>query len=221
MISRPFVTALSVFALSVFALLLNGCSQAPAIKRAPIISEPSVTIDRTKLGDVMRTILVTGSLMAFEDISLSAKQGGRISEVLVREGDKVKAGQVLAKVDPADLISQVESDEAAVVSDRAKVAQSQAAYDQQVSDTEAGIVSAKAALDQQLATANAQVRSAELAVASAKESLSTSLEGARPSQLREVGIGPESLLATPSSGCNFGRGFRSVREQPKRRPRQS
>lgn len=39
-------------------------------------------------------------------VSVSAKTGGRIAELLVKEGEQVKAGQVVARIDPRDALAQ-------------------------------------------------------------------------------------------------------------------
>jgi len=177
--------------ISVFSLLLplclaalSGCRspQAPAAPAAKPDNTLAVVVQTTRIGDVTQTVEVTGSLVALQDVSLSAKQGGRLTEVNVREGDTVSAGQVLARVDATDLQSQVRADEAAVSSAQAKISQAQAAYKQQVATTTAAITSARAAYDQQVATSSAQVRSMQSALAAARSNLSTVQEGARPEE---------------------------------------
>jgi RND family efflux transporter MFP subunit len=150
------------------------------------------------VGDVAQTVNVTGSLVALQDVSLSAKQGGRLAEVTVREGDTVYAGQVLARVDATDLQSQVRADEAGVNSSEAKLQQARAAYAQQVADTKVGIDSARAAYDQQVATSSAQVRTAESALAGAQANLSTMQEGARPEERLQT----QATLATAQANYN-------------------
>ena len=178
---------------------LSGCAPKKA-DTAPKMAGPttvSVVIQSVRVGDVTQTVPVTGSLVALQDVSLSAKQGGRLAEISVREGDKVSAGQILARVDATDLVSQMHADEAGVSSAQAKVEQAEAAYRQQVANTASGIASARAAYDQQVATSSANVRSAQSALNSAKSNLSTVQEGARP----EERIQTQAALA--SAEANF------------------
>lgn len=179
---RPFWVSSLLLPLGLSAL--SGCSRPkpPAAKTTKQDTNPAVVVQTSRVGEVTQTVAVTGSLVALQDVSLSAKQGGRLTEVNGREGDTVAAGQVLARVDSADLQSQVRADEAAVSSAQAKVAQAQAAYKQQVAVTTAGIASARAAYDQQVATSSAQVRSMQSALTAARANLSTIQEGARPEE---------------------------------------
>jgi len=176
------------------ALAFYGCGpkKEPSTPPSAAKQTPTVSVQKARLADVSQVVTVTGSLVALQDVSLSAKQAGRLTEVLVHVGDTVKTGQVLAKVDDTDLRSQVRSSEAAVTSARAKLEQAQAAYTQQLAQTEASIDSAQAALNQQTATSAAQVRSAESKLASAKAALSTALEGARPEERKQT----EAALAS-------------------------
>lgn len=196
--SRRTLSAFSLF-LPLCLGALSGCKppQPPAASTTKTDTTPAVVVQTTRIGDVAQTVAVTGSLVALQDISLSAKQGGRLTELSVREGDTVSAGQVLARVDAVDLQSQVRADEAAVSSAQAKVAQSQAAYKQQVATTTATIASARAAYDQQVATSSAQIRSMQSALTAARANLSTVQEGARPEERLQT----EASLA--SAEANF------------------
>ncbi len=194
---RPCSTLVSVSGrlLSVLlALVVASCGPKMAPSSSPSAEKQTTTVSvqKARSGDVSKTVSVTGSIVALQDVSLSAKQAGRLTEVLVREGDTVKAGQILARVDDRDLRSQLRSSEAAVTSARAKLEQAQAAYAQQLAQTDASIDSAQAALNQQTATSAAQVRSAESKLASAKAALSTTLEGARPEERKQT----EAALAS-------------------------
>jgi HlyD family secretion protein len=80
---------------------------------------------------------------------VAAKVGGRLVEVLVQEGDRVKAGQVVARLD-------CEDQQATLVIAEARVKQAEA----QVAVAEKGVVNAKAA---------AQAVAAQVAVASARQ----------------------------------------------------
>ncbi len=181
-------------------LVVAAVSCAPKKDSTPSIAveklAPTVTVQKSLVGEVSQTVPVTGSLVALQDVTLSAKQPGRLTEVLVREGDIVKAGQVLARVDETDLRSQLRSSEAAVTSARARLEQAQAAYSQQLAQSEASIDSAQAALIQQTSTSAAQVRSAESKLASAKEALATVLEGARPEERKQTEAALASAEAT-------------------------
>lgn len=52
-------------------------------------------------------------------VSVSSKITGKVAEVLVADGDKVKAGQVLVRIDPQDILAQKAQAEAALAAARA------------------------------------------------------------------------------------------------------
>jgi multidrug efflux pump subunit AcrA (membrane-fusion protein) len=51
---------------------------------------------------------VTGYVVARRQATVSAKITGKIAEVLIEEGRKVEAGQVLARLDATDANAQVD-----------------------------------------------------------------------------------------------------------------
>jgi RND family efflux transporter MFP subunit len=114
------------------------------------------------------------------------KQGGRLVLVAFHNGDFVKAGSVVARIDPIDLLSTVREDEAAVASNRASLDNAKAAYEKQLTSTKTTINSAKAAYEQQVAQSESTVQSARAALKSANESLSEEVEGDREEQRTET-----------------------------------
>lgn len=89
--------------LLVSALLLVGCKsesgpQADAGEKA---DGPGIPVETAHLerGDVFAVHTCTASLETDADALVVAKVGGEIVEILVEEGDRVKEGQVLARLD--------------------------------------------------------------------------------------------------------------------------
>ena len=58
-----------------------------------------VTAEMANKGDITSIVTATGKVKAQADVQISADIMGRIIELPVKEGDKVKAGQVLLKID--------------------------------------------------------------------------------------------------------------------------
>jgi len=168
-----------LFAFSVLTVVaMTGCG--PRREAAKSIEPPNVGTQTTQLGNISQTVAVTGALVALKDVPLAVKQGGRLTEVPFHDGDLVSAGQIVARIDPTDLLSAVREDEAAVASNRASVENAKAAYQKQLASTRTGIDSAQAAYQQQVAQSSAEVRSAQSALESAKANLSEVQEGDRP-----------------------------------------
>jgi RND family efflux transporter MFP subunit len=69
-----------------------------------------------KVADVRQTVSATGTVTSFDKIELNFKNIGTLKEILVSEGDKVTAGQVLAKLDAKSAEIQVSQAEANLAS---------------------------------------------------------------------------------------------------------
>jgi RND family efflux transporter MFP subunit len=95
-------------------LLLAGCqgpTAAPPTRILPVRSEPAAVARFTENVDTVST------LEALEEVQLAAQASGRIERLLVRQGDAVRAGQLLlvldqtqTRADVARLAAQTESD---------------------------------------------------------------------------------------------------------------
>ncbi|WP_343583138.1 efflux RND transporter periplasmic adaptor subunit [Herbaspirillum sp.] len=59
-------------------------------------------------GELRRVLPLSGALRALNQASVKARVAGEVQQVLVREGEAVKAGQVLARIDTADYQAKVE-----------------------------------------------------------------------------------------------------------------
>lgn len=83
-------------------ILVGGCSSKPADESggttAPVAE---VTVTKVKRGDIAELMRITGTIAALpnEDIKIPSQVAGRVIEMRVAEGDRVTAGQLLAKID--------------------------------------------------------------------------------------------------------------------------
>lgn len=102
------------------ALVLNACSDQPAEKPAP----PPVPVTTAKAGtqDVPVTLQVVGRAEAYESVALKARVDGQVAAVLFSEGQHVKRGDVLLRLDPTDFNARLQQAEANVVRDEALLA---------------------------------------------------------------------------------------------------
>ena len=78
-------------------------------------------------GEVVRTIAAAGKLRALNSVKIGAELSGQIKRVTVDFNDPVRAGQVLAEIDPTSTRSAVEQAQAQIASARAAMAQGEAA----------------------------------------------------------------------------------------------
>ena len=120
-------------------------------------------------------IQVSGNL-ELTQVDLSFKTAGRMTELDVREGDFVKKGDLIAKLDAAQLEQQLLRDQAAVASAQSSLQQLQtsieyqaATIDSDISTRRAELAQAQANLDAKLAGSRPQeIQQAQSAVADAK-----------------------------------------------------
>ncbi len=149
----------------VAALLLGG-----AIKRPTPISAASATV-AVQRGNIVSTVPGSGSIAAQQNLDLGFQSTGTVTEVLVKEGDSVVAGQVLARLDDRQLVLQVTNAEAALASAKARLLQVQQgdARPEDLASAQAAVASAQANFDKVSQGPTAADRAAAQAALSSAE----------------------------------------------------
>ena len=104
--------------------------------------------------------LVLVGLVDGNQVVVSPQVGGRIEALKVQEGDVVKAGELLASLDPAELQAERRALQAALASARFKVAESQSQEAATAGGTAGDLTNAEA----RLASVRAQLAQAEAAL---------------------------------------------------------
>ncbi|MEU4427834.1 efflux RND transporter periplasmic adaptor subunit [Actinoplanes sp. NPDC024001] len=123
---------------------------------AAVASERTVTVQQ---GTVTRTAAADGTLESASTASASFETSGTVTEIKVKVGDRVRKGQVLARVDPAaaqrDLdAAEADLDAARDAVDRAEEAGSDTSEaENQVDEAELKVDEAEAAVDGTVLTA--------------------------------------------------------------------
>lgn len=105
--------------------VLNGAKPVPPIAKEA--SALSVTIEPAIVTTMTRSLSVTGSLSAVDELPVGTETAGlAIRDVLVEEGDEVKAGQVIARFDDEVAKADVQQKEAALREAEANAAEADA-----------------------------------------------------------------------------------------------
>jgi HlyD family secretion protein len=120
-------------------------------------------------GTIAAQVTANGTLSARSTVQVGAQVSGRVVELHADFNAKVTKGQLIAKLDPSVLNSQIEQAEANLAVATANVARNQVA----VMDTERQMKRQRLLRDQQL-VAGAVVEAAEVAYDTAKASLASS-----------------------------------------------
>lgn len=156
---------------------------------------PEVTVIKTdKRPELVSTVTSSGEVRPIQFMNLTSEVQGRIEEIYVKEGDLVKKGQPLVRLDPEQLQSSTDAQLAAFQSaqDEVRVSQSQvAAAQNNLAQSQQQLNVAQVAVD----TARQQVVSAQTDVAKAQVELTAALrEQKRNEQLLESGVVSRQVL---------------------------
>jgi RND family efflux transporter MFP subunit len=150
---------------------LSGCRQAAEAPPEDIRPVRAVTIDTQASGD---TIALTGRVQAQTEINESFRIDGRLVERAVEVGDKVRPGQLLARLDPQNEESGLQAARAQLVAAQAMLVEARSNH-VRMRDLVAENAVSRAAFDQAVAvlqTAESQVESARASVSLAENRLS-------------------------------------------------
>lgn len=102
-----------------FALLLTAaCSEQKAPPAPPV----PVTVAAAERRDVPVELTATGTVEPLQTVSVQAQVGGTLLEVDFKEGDEVRRGQVLFRIDPRPHQAALAQARAVLARDRAQLA---------------------------------------------------------------------------------------------------
>ena len=132
-------------------------------------------------GDVTAQVSASGNVTLPAETQLSFNASGNVTEVDVKPGDKVKAGQVLAKVDPTQANQQLSSAQAALTTAQAQLAklqqgqtpQQQALAGQQLKSAGDQLSAAKTSYSDAQANISADAQNLQAAVDAANATLAS------------------------------------------------
>ncbi len=146
-----FVAAFAGFA--ALALTGSACQRdapsPPSAKASGAQESRAVRVAAAVQERLPRTVVVTGTLAADEEIAAGFKVAGRVSEIAVDLGSPVRSGQVLARLDPTDFRIRAEQAEAALRQVRAGLGLPPEGTDDRVDvEKTATVREAKAVLDE-------------------------------------------------------------------------
>jgi RND family efflux transporter MFP subunit len=121
--SRKFcvITLSAIFA--GFMLLMNGCGK----KTPPPPPPPAVTVSQPLQREVTDYLELTGNIQAVNTVQLVARVPGYLEKVLFRDGQRVRKGELLFRIQQNTYVSALEQAEGQVAAQKAQLiyAQSQ------------------------------------------------------------------------------------------------
>ncbi|HEX2950694.1 MAG TPA: efflux RND transporter periplasmic adaptor subunit [Armatimonadota bacterium] len=135
----------------------------------------SVEFAAPQFRDIVNSFTATGTVEAVQDVKITPKVSGRIEYLRKREGDHVKHGEVLVRIDQSDVQAQVRQERANLAEAQYRLAQAEltqsttdTSVSTQIRQQKAGLESAKAEVTQAEATRAAQYKAVDAAIAEAK-----------------------------------------------------
>ena len=150
------------------------------MNRAP--KEPEVKTAQVSRGDIVEVVPATGTLEAVTTVQVGTQVGGIIQELYADFNDIVRKGQVIARIDPTLVQTQIEQQRANVTRAEADLERLRVA----LADSKQKLDRAKVLFDKQLLprteletaevtvrSADAQIRSSEAGLVQAKSQLNT------------------------------------------------
>lgn len=174
------VVAALLIAAAVGATALKNRQGQPAAPQARAAAQgPSVLeflpsdITEVQRRDLRQLLPVSGSLRAVNQASVKAKVGGEVREILVREGEAVKAGQILVRMDTSEYQARLEQAKGALSAARGQLDIAGKTRDNNKALLEKGFISKNAFdnAESQFSIARANVESARGAFDVAQKAL--------------------------------------------------
>jgi RND family efflux transporter MFP subunit len=179
------------------AVVLSACHKEAQVTAPEVRPVRTISVERASAGE---TVILTGHIEAENEAALAFRISGRMIERPVNVGDRVQAGQLLAKLDPHNEQNSLLSAQAALSAAQAQLTQARNNYGRQQRLLQRGVVSKAEFDDAQkgLQTAQAQVDDAEAQLEIARDRLgytelhadvagSVTARGAEPGEVVQAG----------------------------------
>lgn len=132
---------------------------------------PNVTTAPVEVRDIVTTISVVGDISAVSEQRIAPRITGRLLELFVNEGDTVKAGQLIARIDGSDIAQQIARAQAQVTETERRVEQATLAAKPAATNTKEVLAQQKNAQKVADATLRQAERNAELTVGTARSAV--------------------------------------------------
>ena len=167
------LVAAVVGALSARKKQQQALAAASAAKTQTVVELAATDVLQARTLELSQGLPISGSLKAVNSAFVKARVAGELQGLTVREGDFVKAGQVLARIDASEYQSRVRQAQEQADAARAQIDIVQRQFDNNKALVDQGFIS-KTALDTSLANLNAAQSTHKAALAAvdvAKKSL--------------------------------------------------
>ncbi|WP_243656708.1 efflux RND transporter periplasmic adaptor subunit [Paucimonas lemoignei] len=97
-------------------------AQSTPAKAPPSLEFLPSDVTRVQAGELRQILQLSGALRAVNQAQVKAKVAGEVREVMVREGETVKAGQILVKMDASEYQARLEQARGSLAAARGQLA---------------------------------------------------------------------------------------------------
>lgn len=178
----------------VLALVIAGCSQEPEPAAPEVRPVRTVTISKSATG---APVILTGQVQAQDQAALGFRIAGRMIERPVNVGDRIKAGQLIGRLEPQNEQNALRSAQANLVAAQAALTQARNQFERQETLFRQGWTTA-VLFDQAkkaATTTQSQVDAAEAQPKSAHDLVEfTELKADAPGVVTDVGAEPGEVV---------------------------
>ena len=165
---------IGVIMLALIAGIWRAMSNKRAQQAAASATAVSVTqielassdVLKAELRDITKGLTISGTVKAVNFAVIKARVAGELKEVVAREGDAVKAGDVLARIDPTEYQRRWQQAAETATAAKSQMEIAQRAWDSNKALVDQGFIS-KAAMDNSVASYQGAVASYKAAIAGA------------------------------------------------------
>ncbi|MBK4730414.1 biotin/lipoyl-binding protein [Oxynema sp. CENA135] len=153
--------------------------------KAEAIAELTVPVE---LQDLTVRIEASGKVQPIQSVNISPKTSGRLAELYVEQGDRVEAGEAIARMESQEIEAQLRQAEARLADAIAQLAERRAgARPEQIAQARSRLEQQQAALEEVRRGARPEAISrAEARVAQAEANLAEVLAGPRPEEIAQA-----------------------------------
>jgi HlyD family secretion protein len=145
-------------------------------------NNPNERLYTVTRGTISVDVTESGAIEPVRTVEIKSRVSGRLAALYVNEGDRVRKGQLLARIDPREVQQQVEQGSAQVESAKASAERARIALEIQAKEARLQVRQAELRVQQlerelraQPTITQAAIRAAETAYRNAQENLSTTL----------------------------------------------
>ena len=191
----------TLFVLAAVAVIAAGAYGYYRYTQKPVA--PTITTARVTRGDIAETVGATGALQAVTTVQVGTQVSGTIQELNADFNSLVRKGQVLARLDPSLIQSQIEQARANLIRAEADLERLRVALD----DARTKLTRARELSEKKL-IAQTELEAAEVAVRSAEAQLRSQQAGVTQSQAslkqNEVNLA-HTVIESPIDGLVISR----------------